>query len=343
MSRAEVVTNRGASMADVARLAGVSSQTVSRVSNRQSNVTEATRQRVLQAMKTLDYRPNSAARALKYGRFRSIGVIMFNLSTYGNTRTLDAIAIAAAEAGYSLTLFPVSEPTSQGLASAFEQLNESVVDGIVLVAEAKLFDRTELDLPARVPVVLADSTAGDKYAVVDSDQRLGAVQATQHLLDLGHETVHLISGPKTSYSAMNREQAWRETLTKAGVVVPEPCLGDWSTHSGYLCGQALAARDDVTAIFAVNDQMALGAMRAFHERGIDIPNDVSIVGFDDIDEAESFWPPLTTVRQDFTGIGSTCIAILIAEIEAQSNSQGTTLIATELIVRGSTGPVRALA
>ena len=326
-------------MADVAALAGVSSQTVSRVSNNQTNVTAETRDRVLSAMKTLDYRPNSAARALKYGRFKSIGVIMFTLSTYGNQRTLDSIALAAANAGYSITLFPVNEVTSAGLARAFAQLNEALVDGIVLVAEAELFDRAELELPSRVPVVIADSTAGDRYAVVDADQTLGATQAVEHLLSLGHETVHLIAGPRQAYSAVKREQAWKATLERNGARVPAPYLGNWTTQSGYLCGLAIAEDPSVTAVFAANDQMALGALRAFHERGIKIPESISIMGFDDIDESHSFWPPLTTIRQDFTAIGNTCVDILVKEIETREPIRGTTFIPTELIVRSSTGPL----
>lgn len=329
---------RGASMADVAKLARVSPQTVSRVSNKKDNVTAETRDRVLQAMKTLDYRPNSAARALKYGRFKAIGVIMFDLSNYGNTRILDSIALAAADAGYSLTLIPVTRPTSSGLARAFEKLNEAVVDGIILVADAQLIDKAQIDPPSSGPVVVANTIQTDRYAVVDTDQARGAYEATQHLLNMGHKTVHLIEGPLSSHSSNSRRESWKRTLERAGAVVPEPLVGDWSTRSGYLAGLEIAKNTSITAIFALNDQMALGAMRALHEQGIRIPQDISVVGFDDIEEAHSFWPPLTTVRQNFSSLGSTCIKVLIQQIENQRKTWGITHVLPELVVRSSSGP-----
>lgn len=331
--------SRGASMADVARVAGVSAQTVSRVSNKKSNVSPDTRDRVLKVMKELGYRPNSAARALKYGRFKSIGVIMFDLSNYGNTRTLDSIALAASAGGYSLNLYPVSAPTTAALARAFEQLDEAAVDGIILVADAQLIDKAEIDPPTWGPVVVANTGPTERYAVVDTDQRYGAFQATQHLLNMGHQTVHLIDGPQSSFSANSRKAAWREALTRAGAEIHEPYQGDWSTHSGYLAGQAIAKDPSVTAVFALSDQMALGAMRAFHENGIKIPEEISVVGFDDLEEAHSFWPPLTTVRQNFTDVGSTCLKILVNQIEQDKIIQGITLVMPELIVRASSGPV----
>lgn len=331
---------RNASLEDVAQLAGVSAQTVSRVSNKRHNVSEETRTKVLRAMRELNYRPNSAARALKYGRFKTIGVILFDMSNYGNTRTLDSIALAASSAGYSLTLFPIREPTYAGLARAFEQLNEAVVDGIILIADVRLVDRTEFDAPAEVPIVLANTVASKSYAVVDTDQAQGAREATQHLLNMGHETVWLIDGPETSFSANSRKEVWRETLIAAGATVHEPYAGDWSANSGYQAGKEIAKDPNVTAVFALNDQMALGAMRAFHEHGLRIPEDISIVGFDDIEEAHSFWPPLTTVRQNFTGVGAACMRIILGEIEAQKNFKGKTMILPELVVRGSSGPAR---
>jgi DNA-binding LacI/PurR family transcriptional regulator len=328
-------------MADVAKLAGVSPQTVSRVSNKKSNVNAATRDKVLKAMKTLDYRPNSAARALKYGRFKAIGVIMFDLSDYGNTRTLDAIALAAASAGYSLTLIPLAEPTASGLERAFEQLREAVVDGIILVADARLLAQARIEPPTHTPLVVANTAPTDEYVVVDTDQWRGAAEATRHLLNMGHKTVHLILGPHQSHSSNNRRDAWRRALEEAGAPVPEIVQGDWSTQSGYLAGQELADNPEVTAVFALNDQMALGALRAFHERGIKVPGDISIVGFDDIEEAHSFWPPLTTVRQDFGKVGETCMKLLLLAIDGQDAGVKSTLVQPELIVRGSSGPVRS--
>jgi DNA-binding LacI/PurR family transcriptional regulator len=328
---------RRVSQADVAALAGVSSQTVSRVSNGLDNVDASTRDRVVAAMEQLGYRPNSAARALRTGRFRSIGVILFSLSTFGNMKTLDAVATAAAEAGYSITLMPVQKATQNAVAGAFDRLSEQAVDGIIILIEAHILDSSDVTLPVGVPVVIVDSDAGDHYAVVDADQAQGARLATEHLLELGHETVFHLAGPTSSYSAARRTQSWRETLERRGRLVPAPIIGDWTVDSGYRAGVELAARDDVTAVFAANDQMALGILRAMHEAGRAVPGEVSVVGFDDMAEAEAFWPPLTTVHQDFNEVGHRSIRALVAAIEGEGHA-GTDIVPTRLVLRASTAP-----
>ncbi|WP_333767857.1 LacI family DNA-binding transcriptional regulator [Streptomyces sp. IBSBF 2435] len=323
-------------MADVARLAGVSAQTVSRVSNGFPGVVESTRQQVLAAMKELGYRPNSAARALKSGRFHTIGVIMFNLSTTGNTRTLEAIATSAAAEGYAITLLPVAVPTQDSLRGAFTRLGELAVDGIVILMEAHLLDAATVTLPPRAHVVVVDSNAGDRYCVVDTDQVGGARTAVEHLLALGHHTVRHIAGPADSYSAERRVEAWRAVLRERGRAASEPLRGDWSAESGYRAGLRLAADRDCTAAFAANDQMALGLLRALSERGRRVPQDVSVVGFDDIPEASSFIPPLTTVHQDFSEVGRRCVEGVLRQIRNDREETGTTLVPTRLVLRGST-------
>ena len=333
-------TRRSPSMAHVAERAGVSSQTVSRVANGHSNVDARTRERVRAAMDELGYRPNSAARALKTGKFRSIGVIMFTLSTFGNARTLDAIATSSAEAGYTITLMPIVTATQGEVSGAFTRLAEQAVDGIVIIIEAHTLDSSEIRLPSGIPVVIVDSDAGDRYTVVDADQAQGARLATEYLLWLGHRTVFHITGPRQSFSAARRTDSWRATLESAGAVVPEPLEGDWTVGSGYKHGLTLAADPEVTAIFASNDQMALGVLRALHEQKREVPGDVSVVGFDDMAEASSFWPPLTTVHQDFGEVGRRCIATLLHEIDGDGHIAGTSIIPTELVIRESTAPPR---
>ncbi len=323
-------------MADVARLAGVSSQTVSRVSNGLNNVDGRTRERVLESMRALGYRPNGAARALKSGQFHTIGVIMFTLETFGNMRTLDAIAMEAARANYSVTLIPISDPTLGTVSGAYNRLTEQAVDGVVIIFEAHLLDHAEFTLPPGLPVVVIDSNAGSGYTVVDTDQAQGARQATQHLLDLGHRQVWHIAGPESSFSATHRVESWQQTLSDAGITPPPALYGDWSTESGYQHGLALGRRDDVTAIFAANDQMALGAMRALHELGRDIPGEISVVGFDDMEEAHSFWPPLTTVRQDFAAVGRLSLQKLLDKVEANDGENDKTTVPTHLVIRAST-------
>ncbi len=331
---------RRVSMADVARLAGVSSQTVSRVSNGHPSVIGSTREQVLAAMRELGYLPNSAARALKRGAFRTIGVILFSLSSIGNSRTLEAIANHAATEGYAITLIPVAVPTQDSVLGAFTRLGELAVDGIIVIMEVHLLDAATVTLPPNVQVVVVDSDAGDRYTVVDTDQGDGARQAVTHLLELGHHTVWHVTGPEDSYASKGRWRAWQQTLEAAGRPVPRPLHGDWSAESGYRAGLTLAQKPDCTAIFAANDQMALGILRALHEHGRSVPGDVSVVGFDDIPDAASFIPPLTTVHQDFAEVGRRCVQGVLRQIERGEPEHGTTLVPTRLAIRASTAAPR---
>ncbi|MEU8465686.1 LacI family DNA-binding transcriptional regulator [Streptomyces sp. NPDC029003] len=323
-------------MADVARHAGVSSQTVSRVSNGHAAVVEETRQKVLRSMKELGYRPNSAARALKRGDFRTIGVITMSLSSTGNVRTLEAIATRASRAGYAVTLLPLDAPTRDNVKGAFTRLDELAVDAIVLIMEVHLLDARLLELPPHVKVVVVDSDAGDRFHVVDTDQRQGARAAVEHLLELGHDTVWHVAGPEESFAAGSRAASWEATLRERGRGVPAVLRGDWTPDSGYRAGLLLAQEPDCTAVFVANDQMALGVLRALHESGRRVPEDVSVVGFDDIPEATSFIPPLTTIHQDFATVGELCVDSILRELGGETLGGGTTLVPTRLVVRRST-------
>ncbi|MFG1905563.1 LacI family DNA-binding transcriptional regulator [Kribbella sp. NPDC048928] len=325
---------RGPSMADVARLAGVSGQTVSRVANGRQNVDAATRARVKEAMHQLGYRPNGAARALRSGEFRSIGVIVFELSTFGTTRTLDAIATAATARGYSVNLMPVLSVNRQAVADAFTRLGEQAVDGVIMMIEAHVLD--EVQVPVGLPVVIVHAGVHYDHPVVDTDQLQGARLATEHLLELGHKTVWHLGGPTSSYAASQRRLSWEQTLRDHGRDVPPLLLGDWSSASGYDAGCRLAADPDVTAIFVANDQMALGVLRALHAHGRTVPADVSVVGFDDMEEAAQFWPPLTTVRQTFTDIGRRSVDALLTQIHATDHQHTPVAVPTTLVIRNST-------
>lgn len=331
---------RGPSMADVAKAAGVSGQTVSRVANGRANVDAATRDRVLSAMREVGYRPNSAARALRNGQFRTIGVIMADLSSVGNARTLDAVASAAGEADYSISLMPLRATTERGVLGAIDRLGSQAVDGVIVLLEQHDLDSRGFDIPHEMPVVVVDSEARPGSPTVDSDQTGGAAAATRHLLELGHRTVWHIAGPAGSYAAERREQAWRQTLQEAGADVPPVVRGDWTAATGYDIGRHLVRHPDLTAVFSANDQMALGVLRALHEAGLRVPGDVSVVGFDDIPEAGSFWPPLTTVRQSFDRVGRVAVDLLVAEIESGRSAVKVPPVRTELVVRASTGPRR---
>lgn len=328
--------DRRPSMADVAREAGVSGQTVSRVVNGRVNVDDATRQRVLDAMHRVGYRPNSAARALRNGQFHSLGVIMSTLATVGNSRTLNAIASAAVPRGYSITLMPVGHTTQGEVTGAFSRLNEQLVDGVVVLIDEHELDHSEIQLPHGLPVVVIDSNPRSDYPMVDTDQAQGAELATTHLLDLGHRTVHHLAGPRHSYAAEHREKSWRATLARHGRQVPEPLSGDWSAESGHTLGTTLARNPSVTAIFAANDQMALGLLRALHEHGRRVPHDISVVGFDDTDESAHFWPPLTTIRQSFAEVGRRAVDTLLTEITSGAHEPTSINVPTTLVTRSST-------
>lgn len=321
-------------MADVAALAGVSGQTVSRVANNRSNVDATTRARVRAAMRELGYRPNGAARALRNGEFRGIGVIVFELSTFGTTRVLDEIATAATERGYAVNLMPVLDINQRAVNDAFTRLSAQAVDGVIILIEAYLLDEAGVQLPHGLPVVIVDSSAHYDYPVVDTDQFDGARQAVVHLLELGHATVHHVSGPRTSYPAAHRRRGWEQTLLNHGRELPPVLFGDWTSQSGYQAGCQLAADPSVTAIFAANDQMALGVLRALHEHSRPVPGAVSVVGFDDMEESAHFWPPLTTVRQCFAELGRHAVSSLLTTL-AEGQPQPVA-VPTELVIRAST-------
>ncbi|PYY32196.1 LacI family transcriptional regulator [Curtobacterium sp. MCJR17_055] len=327
---------RAPSLSAVAEAAGVSMQTVSRVARGFDNVSPETRTRVQQAMAELGYRPNRAARALRSGRFRTIGVIMFTLASFGNMRTLEAIADAAGAADFTITLLPMASRTEEGVRSAFSRLHEQAVDGVVIIIESHVIDTAEVALPDGVPMVVVDSTGTTEHPAIDTDQADGARLATQHLLDLGHDTVWHVSGPASSYSAARRQAAWAATLTAAGRTVPPVFEGDWNTSSGYRAGVSIAVRPEITAVFAANDQTALGVLRACHELGRPVPSTLSVVGFDDSPESDSFWPPLTTVHQSFDEVGRRAVATLLRQIEGGAATAATDLVPVRLVERAST-------
>ncbi len=327
-------------MLDVARLADVSLQTVSRVSRGRTNVEASTRDRVLAAMREIGYRPNRAARALKSGRFRNIAVIASVMSSYGSIQWVSAIALEAARAGYSVTLVALESTEPQAVARSFDALAEHAVDGVALLLEHHMLEEAGVSLPPGLPAVVLDSGVASPYPVIDNDQAMGARLATQHLLDLGHRTVRHLAGPEDSRAAEIRETAWRETLEAAGAPVPPTDRGDWSPESGYSAGLRLAADPDVTAVLAANDQMALGILRAMREAGRDVPGDISVMGFDDVPESANYQPPLTTVHQSFDRIGAACVSALVAEIE-RGERTSPSLVPVELVIRSSTGPPRA--
>ena len=331
---------RSVVMADVARLAGVSQQTVSRVLNDSPHVHPDTRERVLDAVRKLGYRPNRVARALVTGRSRTLGVVSFDTALYGPASTLLGIEHAAHDAGYFVSIASLRSLNSRSVLSAVERLNEQGVDGILVIAPQESAARALRHVPPNVPIVATEAGPDDEIPLVAVDQIAGARAATQHLLDLGHRTVWHISGPSDWLEAQDRVRGWRATLEDAGAVQPPLLVGDWSARSGYELAERLAT-EPVTAVFVANDQMALGVLRRLHELGRRIPEEISVVGFDDIPEAAYFTPPLTTVRQNFNEIGRRALLLLLRQIEGDPRRWTRETVPPELIVRTSTLAARA--
>lgn len=325
-------------MADVAQLAKVSHQTVSRVLHDSPHVRVDTRERVLAAIRQLDYRPNSMARALVTGRSKTLGVVSFDTTLYGPASTLLGIQQAAHDAGYAVSVSGLRSLTRDTVLAAIQRLRDQGVDGVAVIAPRRAGVDALRHLRPDFAVVAVEGgpNASASIPIASVDQKAGAAAATRHLLDLGHKTVWHLAGPVDWSDAEERIAGWRSVLEAAGAPVPALLRGDWTPRSGYEIGQSLLQIPDVTAVFVANDQMALGLLRKLHEAGWEVPRDLSVVGFDDIPEAAYITPPLTTVRQDFAELGRRCLHILLARIEGEPDPKRV-VVAPELVVRSSTG------
>ena len=329
---------RPPAMSDVARLAGVSHQTVSRVINNHAAVRPETRDRVLAAIAQLGYRPNRAARALVTHRSGMIGVISVASELYGPTATLVALEQAARQHGYYVSVATLREVTEAELTAATEHLLAHRVEGVVVIAPIAGVAEVLNPLVGEVPLVMIAAEAPDdrSYQIISVNQRAGAREATEHLLELGHRAVAHVAGPQHWLDARARVAGWRDALDAAGA--PGQLIeADWDAATGFRVGQELVAAGGIpTAIFAANDQLAMGLLRAFHEAGVVVGRDVSVVGFDDFNGAAQLIPPLTTVRQDFTALGQRTVEMLLAAIGGTAVQVAP--VAPQLQVRASTGP-----
>ncbi|MEU8249582.1 LacI family DNA-binding transcriptional regulator [Nonomuraea sp. NPDC048916] len=330
---------RPAVLGDVAALAGVSAMTVSRVLNAPDRVRAETRERVLAAVRELDYWPNSAARRLVTGRSGVLGVVSIDTTLYGPATTLYCIEQAARLSGYTVSIASLSTLHRRSIQEAVHRLGAQSVDGVVIVAPHESAADGLLHLPPDLPVVAVDAGYDCPVPVAMVDQRAGAARATRHLLSLGHETVWHVGGPVDWIDASGRIEGWRGVLEAEGRPVPDPLRGDWSPRSGYQLGRRLAEDPSVTAVFAGNDQMALGVLRALREAGRRVPEDVSVVGFDDMPESAYYCPPLTTVRQDFREVGRHAFHLLLDRMAGEP-AESRRLVEPDLVVRESTGAAR---
>jgi DNA-binding LacI/PurR family transcriptional regulator len=322
---------------DVARLAGVSQKTVSRVMNNEPYVRDEVRERVLQAARQLGYRPNGAARSLTSGRSNRLGVISLGTRLYGPMTMVVAIERSARRLGYSVSIAHTSEDDEHSIADAIDGLIEQGVDGIVL---SEAVDEGPIGVGVDVPVLTIGRfpglVAGRRIRSAEKADRGGYI-ATRHLIELGHQEIRHVSGPEEWWASRDRAEGWRTALTEAGLPLSDPVAGDWSCESGYQAGVRLAADKDMTAVFVANDDMAIGVLRAFGDLGVRVPDDVSVVGTDDIPAARYLRPALTTVALDFDVVATEGIGLLVADITDPGSAE-TTLheVDPPLVVREST-------
>ncbi|TQJ30851.1 LacI family DNA-binding transcriptional regulator [Microbacterium sp. SLBN-146] len=327
------------SIYDVAKHAGVSHMTVSRVLNDHPNIRESTRERVLLAIDEMNYTRSSIARALATRRAMRIGVVVDSPVQYGPNSTLRALESAAREVGYAISAFSISEDDESQIDAGVVELVTQGVDALCVIApRASSLDMLRQQTTG-LPTIVIKAEPDATWHTAAVDQRLGAKLAVDHLIGLGHRSIAHLAGPLDWYDAREREQGWREALTSAGLPSGPAINGDWTSDYGYEFGRTFDF-GDVTAVFASNDQMALGLTHGLHERGLRVPDDISVVGFDDLPDSRHFLPPLTTVRQDFGALGSLALQLIISAIEGEEGAQHD-VIAPILIARASTSAPRA--
>ncbi|MCA0455096.1 MAG: LacI family transcriptional regulator [Chloroflexi bacterium] len=318
---------------DVAREANVSYQTVSRVINDHVSVSPLTRTRVQKAIDTLGFRPNRAAQIMQTERSHTIEVILFYA---GFNNFLYEMARASQRLGYHFSISAITEeefiPTLESAASRF-------VDGLILLPLTRGIEdyETLTQLTDGTPFVQISGKTGSNLPSVMYDQMHGARLAAQHLIDLGHRQLAEISGPLDNYDGGDRHEGWVSTLKNYGLDTSLSVEGDFNIQSGYQAmNRLLDTGAHFTAVFVGNDSMAFGAHTALRERGLRVPEDVSIVGFDDIPEAAHFVPGLTTIRQDFELIGRLAVEFLVNMIENPGTPVHQRVLQPRLVVRGST-------
>lgn len=333
MSGSDEMRTRTVGVREVAALAGVSRQTVSRVLNEHPEVAAATRERVLSAMAELGYRMNNAARALGTRRSRTLGVLASDALQYGPSRSLAAIEAQARIAGYWVSAAFADAGDADAVVGAVEHLASQGVEGIVVVApHARTLDALDA-LQIGVPIVtLHSSEHGARGLSVD--QAAGARLAVAALADAGHTRIAHLAGPADWLEAESRAQGYAAELAARGIPAGPVLVGDWSAASGHAAADAV--RDSrATAVFSANDQMALGLITGLRESGLDVPRDVSVVGFDDVPDAGFYWPRLTTVRQDFDELARRAVSAVRGDASAPSDP-----VVPVLIPRKSVAPPR---
>ena len=304
MARRSLEKKRPISMADVAREAGVSQQTVSRVANGLSNVNEDTRVRVQAAMAKLGFRPNFAGRSLRSGQYNSVGLCLYDVREFGNLATVDGILSAAREHGYAITMIE-NVDDNLSLKDVSHKITELPVDGMIISMSLMASDFDSFKPQPGMGTVLLSMYEHPCCTTVESDQYGCSWTVVEYLKNAGHRNIRFVAGPSYSIDSNFRQKGWEDALVHFGLPVVQPLAGNWLADSGYEIGCKLSADTEMTAIYSANDQMALGIIAALQDRGIRVPEDVSFVGVDD--SLEGYVPHcnLTTIRFDLLKRGRT--------------------------------------
>lgn len=327
-------------LADVAKAARVSVPTVSRVLNGTPSVAPELARRVQAAVEELGYRPNSAARSLRSSQRTLISIIAeATTSDYGYAGTLRGAETAAQAAGMSVSIAIVQSDADESVRRAIDLALSQPTAGVIVLEFARAGIKVSQALPDALPVVAAGGASERTVGLAALiDEAAGGRQVTEYLLRLGHRTVHHIAGP-TAGKTSGRTEGWRSALHDAGAEIPEVMSSEWDALSGYRWGERIAGRDDVTAVFCGNDEIALGVMRALADRGVDVPGDVSVAGFDGQPIVSLWRPSLTTVEQDFEDLGARAFRLLSKRLQGESDLRSS-VVRPQLVVRESTAPPR---
>lgn len=325
------------SIYDVARQAGVSHMTVSRVLNGHANIRDATRARVLQVIDEMNYTPSPIARALATRRAHRIGVLVDAPDQYGPNSTLQAFESAARVAGYAISTFSVADDEGSPIDSGASELANQGVEALCVIApRAKSLDLLRRQATG-LPTVVIKSERDEQWHTIGVDQRAGAVKAVTHLIERGHTSIAHLAGPLDWFDSRERAEGWRQALKDHGIRPGAMVSGDWTSDFGYEFGRRFDI-GETTAVFASNDQMALGLIHGLSERGLRVPHDLSIVGFDDLPDTRHFLPPLTTVRQDFAALGDLALQRIVSAIEHDGAPQHHTIEPLVVVRMSSSSP-----
>jgi DNA-binding LacI/PurR family transcriptional regulator len=332
---------KAATIYDVAQAAGVSHQTVSRFLKGFEGIRPETREKVVQALDELGYRPNLTARSLKSGRSHRIGALTHEISHVGPSRVAEGASAAAREAGYVLDLVSLDVRNPLAIEESLALITQHDLAGVLALSSTdemtRAFETTEFRVPAYIGAEADDAVSGHPSELTS----VGLPALIAHLAELGHRDLVHISGPSNWSAARNRVLAYEAAVESQGLHSLGILPGDWSARSGYQAIAEITRLPEASAFVAANDQMALGAMLALKERGYRIPEDVSVVGIDDIPEAAYFDPPLTTLRVDFEAQGRASVLELLARIEG-TPTHPVPAHSSRLVIRRSAGPARVI-